>query len=109
MTCVSVANPDQVRPAIDLIRSTLDRVSYYDKYEGEISRTQFKYSVAVGCEYRDSPSGLPGSGNGDDRVVSCMAVCVDKILVVNFHIYHMITSQRDLAYASAAVLGVFHA
>lgn len=103
MTCVSVINPEHIRPAVDLIRSTLDRVSYYDKYEGEVSRTQFKYSVAVDCEFWDSQ----GPGDEDRCLVSCMTVCVDKILAVNFHIYHMITSERNLAGASAVVLGVY--
>lgn len=105
-TCVSVANPAQIRPAIDLIRSTLERVSYYDKYEGEISRIQFKNSVAIKCELRTIPDGPEGPRNGDNNIVSCMTVCVDKILVVNFHIFHMITSGGDLAGATAAVQGV---
>lgn len=108
ITCVSVDNPTQIMPAIDLIRETLERVSYYDKHEGEVSRTQFKYSVAVGCEFRAiTPENRQGPTNEDNCVVSCMTVCIDKILAVNFHIYHMITSARDLASADATVEGVY--
>lgn len=108
-TCVSVANPAQIRPAIDLILATLERVSYHDKYEGEISRTQFKNSIAVKCALRTTPDDPEGPRNEDNNIVSCMTVCVDKILVVNFHIFHMITSGEDLAGAGAAVQGVTYA
>lgn len=108
MTCVSVDNPAQIMPAIDLIRQTLERVSYYDKHEGEVSRTQFKYSVAVDCEFRaTTPDDPQGPRNDDNHVVSCMTVCIDKIIAVNFHIYHMITSAGDLASANAVVEGVY--
>lgn len=106
MTCISVENPEHITPAVDLIQATLERVSYYDRSGGEGSRTQFKYSVAVGCKFRDYPANPQGPRNEDNCLVSCMTVCVDKILAVNFHIYHMITSARGPAGAGAAVRGV---
>lgn len=105
MTCVSVANPQHITPAVDLIQSTLDRVSYYGR-SGEASRVQFKHSVGVSCMFREYPANPQGLGNEDNCLVSCMTVCVDKILAVNFHIYHMITSARGLAGAGTAVQGV---
>lgn len=106
MTCVSVENPEHITPAVDLIQSTLDKVSYYDRSGGEVSRVQFKHSVGVGCKFREYPADPQGPGDEDNCLVSCMTVCVDKILAVNFHISHMITSARGLAGASATVRGV---
>lgn len=104
MTCVSVERPENIAPAVSLIRSTLRRISFYDKYPArEISRNQFKNSVAIDCEFRQYPPEEGMARSEDNFLVACMTVCVDKILVVNFHIIHMIVAGDP----AATVRGVF--
>jgi hypothetical protein len=128
--CVSVERPDQVAPAINLIKQTLRNLPYYTTREP--SRNQFKYAVGIDVEflvfptefYRQGVAALRGLGdlsfrqpNGydigpdgniildgtaraenrdylpleeDQHLASCMSIAVDKVLVVNFHILHMI-------------------
>ena len=116
MRCLSVTRPEQVGPAISLIRATVSQNPYYNTewVKGETSRNQFRNSVAVDCEFATFPGefleGLDGSfytkrGNPiydpqfpgyaqvdiDRKLVSIMTVAVDRVLVVNFHILCMLT------------------
>lgn len=122
VNCVSVTHPEEIEDAITLIKSTLEVVPYY--ITGERSRNQFKYSVAVDCEFLEYPAEFdhndhrshhpvagyalrrngtvrhprepsPTEVNEDRNLVTCMTVCVDKALVVNFHIMYMIEHIQD--------------
>lgn len=128
--CVSVERPEQVAPAINLIKQTLRNLPYYTTREP--SRNQFKYAVGIDVEFLEFPTefyrqmvmSVRGLGdrsfrqpNGydigpdgniildgtarvetegyyplveDQYLASCMSIAVDKVLVVNFHILHMI-------------------
>lgn len=108
MTCVSVESFVGIRPAVALIKTALEKIHYYDKYYGESSRTQFQNSVAVDCQFKKYPTEKGKFEGEDDELVACMTVCVDKILIVNFHIIHIIEMGRSRDGAAATVREVFN-
>jgi hypothetical protein len=115
MRCVSVARPEQIPYAIYLIKAAVDLNPHYRTQwlRTETTRNQFRDSIAVSCEYATYPAeflegrqgsfyneaGLPIYNPGDDQylqkdvdrhLLSVLTVAVDRVLVVNFHVLHML-------------------